>query len=132
MISDPIEPRRRDQRRKLRHKLQRLEYHARGSVAPAAPELVQEFAVGQERQPLDSYRWARSVAAQSLEPNPVVRRNTDSCVQIETGHARTAGNARVRPFWVRLTSVSNKTASRIWVQRAAWPQVLQAVKWALQ
>jgi hypothetical protein len=59
-----------------------------GAIAPAALEFVQKLSVGQQRQPLDNDGRTSGVAAQPLEAHPIVRRDADTCVKIETRNVR--------------------------------------------
>ena len=90
MIPHDVEARCRHQRGESGKQTLRLEDYVGGPVAPAVPQLIQEPAVGQERQAIRCDGGARRIAAQTLQSKAVPSRDGDISMKAEARDRRTA------------------------------------------
>ena len=84
VIPHEIEPRRGHQGGKLADKIQRVEYHIRGPVAPAMPQPVHHPSVRQPRQSFRRHCRPRHIATQIFQLAPRLGGNVHSGMQAES------------------------------------------------
>jgi len=82
MVSNEVEPGRRDEGGGLLQQLQRLEDDVGRHVAPAVLELVHHPAIRQQRETLGRNRRTRHVPPQKFKPAAVPGRDADVCVEV--------------------------------------------------
>jgi hypothetical protein len=93
MVSDLVGPRWRHQRYELFQQFLGLEDHVGRTVAPAAPEAVEETPVGEPAQALGGHGRAADVATEALQAPTVPGRHGHAGVEAEPSARHAVGTA---------------------------------------
>ena len=105
MKADQVQTRPRHQRGQTLHELHRCHHVVAGAIAPRRLELQHDLPGAVHTEPLIGNRRAGDIAAQLLQPTPVIGRATHAGVQAET----VGVGAKCRGF---ITSC--RTAGKVW------------------